>query len=95
MSNVFSVSLSGEQLNDPMAMKALECFLSDCQEAQSREVYRIAEELDVSESCAIDIAYLRMRSRWTEELEDELIALHRAGTPPNIFDFGHQCELAK
>lgn len=52
------------------------------------EVAALAQELQVSESCALDVLYLRTRSRWSEELEDELITLHRAGNPPNVNDFG-------
>jgi hypothetical protein len=49
----------------------------------------LAEELHCSVGCAGDVWYLRQRSRWTQELEDELIALYNAGTPPNICEFGH------
>lgn len=49
---------------------------------------KLAEELNVSPGCAIDILYLRTRSRWTQELEDELIRLHKEGNPPNIMEFG-------
>lgn len=42
----------------------------------------------VSEVCVNDVEYLRSRSRWTDELELELIELHEAGKPPNVNDFG-------
>jgi len=48
----------------------------------------LMEELDITQNCAIDVLYLRGRHRHTEELEKELIALHKAGTPPNIMEFG-------
>ena len=44
----------------------------------------LAVELGVSVECAGDVWYLRTRSRHTPELEAELIALHAAGTPPNM-----------
>lgn len=47
----------------------------------------LAKELNCSIGCASDVWYLRQRSRWTQELEDELIRLHNAGTPPNINEF--------
>lgn len=53
------------------------------------EIKKIATELEVSDSCAMDIFYLRGRSRWTQELEDELIELHKNGSPPNICEFGN------
>ena len=48
----------------------------------------LSKELDLTEACISDIAYLRTRNRHTSELEEELIRLHRAGTPPNIMEFG-------
>jgi hypothetical protein len=47
----------------------------------------LAEELGCSNSCAMDVWYLRQRSRWTQALEDELIRLHNEGNPPNICEF--------
>jgi hypothetical protein len=48
----------------------------------------LAAELGVSVSCAQDVWYLRTRSRHTPALEAELIALHAAGNPPSMCDFG-------
>jgi hypothetical protein len=53
------------------------------------EYYKsLAEELGCSFACAVDVWYLRQRSRWTQELENELIRLYNEGTPPNICEFG-------
>lgn len=49
---------------------------------------QLSSELGISEECARDVVYLRTRSRHTPELEEELIALHKAGTPPNVNEFG-------
>lgn len=48
----------------------------------------LAKELNVSELCAGDVFYLRSRSRWSQELEDELIERHQNGERPNMNDFG-------
>jgi hypothetical protein len=48
----------------------------------------LAQELGVSLTCAQDIEYLRTRSRWTPELEQELIDLHAKGEAPNMCEFG-------
>lgn len=48
----------------------------------------LAKELNCSYACAGDVWYLRQRSRWTQELEDELILLYAEGTPPNVMEFG-------
>ncbi len=50
----------------------------------------LAKELKCSDACAGDVWYLRQRSRWTQELENRLIELYNAGTPPNIMEFGHE-----
>jgi hypothetical protein len=47
----------------------------------------LSVELDCSLECAIDVWYLRQRSRWTQELEDKLITLHDQGTRPNMCEF--------
>lgn len=48
----------------------------------------LAKELNVSELCANDIFYFRSRSRWSQELENELIDLHQKGERPNMNEFG-------
>jgi hypothetical protein len=50
---------------------------------------KLADELDCSVACATDIWYLRQRSRWTQELENELLRLYDIGQPPNICEFGN------
>jgi hypothetical protein len=53
-----------------------------------KEIKKIENELGVSRECANSILYLRSRSRWTRELEKELIQLFKLGTPPNMMEFG-------
>lgn len=43
---------------------------------------------NLTQECVEHIRYLRTRIRWTNELEEELIRLHKAGTPPIIGEFG-------
>jgi hypothetical protein len=62
-------------------------FMNSAQDAFIQEAKNISEQLGVSESCGIDILYLRGRSRWTQELEDRLIELYKQGSPPNICEF--------
>jgi hypothetical protein len=47
-----------------------------------------AEKLGVTVDCMLDVLYLRSRSRWTQELEDNLIVLHQSGHRPNMCEFG-------
>ncbi len=51
------------------------------QDAWVREIIDISRSLGVSDQVAQDIWYLRTRSRWTQELEDQLVAAARAGKP--------------
>jgi hypothetical protein len=62
-------------------------FINSAQDSFIQEAKNISEQLGVSESCGIDILYLRGRSRWTQELEDRLIELYKQGSPPNICEF--------
>lgn len=50
----------------------------------------LAENLGCSYEAAEDVWYLRGRSRWTQELETELIRLHSEGNRPNMNEFGHK-----
>ena len=61
----------------------------DYYNALQEHLNSLAEELQCSVVCAGDVWYLRSRSRWSQELENELIRLYNAGTPPNICEFGH------
>lgn len=49
----------------------------------------LAKELNCSYACAMDVWYLRQRSRHTPQLENELIAKYAAGEPVNICEFGN------
>lgn len=51
-------------------------------------ISKLSDELNISENCAADVHYFRTRLRWTQELEDKLIELHRVGNPPKMCDFG-------
>ena len=64
-------------------------FMDDWQTAHNESCAKLAVELGVSDACAVDVEYLRSRSRWTQALEDQLIALHKSGKPPNILEFGN------
>ena len=51
--------------------------------------------VEMSEQCKADVIYLRSRHRHTQELEDQLIALHQAGTPPNVMEYGTSKETGE
>lgn len=55
------------------------------QDAMVQDQKNIAKAFDISLSDAGLIQYLRTRSRWTQEKEDELIRLAKAGEElPNV-----------
>lgn len=55
----------------------------------------LIDRCNMSGACISDIVYLRSRKRHTEELEEELIALHAAGTPPDIKVFGFMTQTGE
>ena len=48
----------------------------------------LAKAESISNRCSADVIYLRSRSRWTIELENELISQHESGNAPDINTFG-------
>lgn len=63
--------------------EAMNCI----QDATEEHIKSEAKRLGISEGCAADCVYLRNRSRWTQAIEDKLIALHATGNAPNIFEY--------
>ena len=47
----------------------------------------LAKELNCSKSCAMNVWYLRQRSRWTQDLETQLIEMDKQGIQPNMNEF--------
>lgn len=77
-----------KQVMDEGRMEEFQEAMDALYDSMNKEIEELARELDVSEACAQDVWYLRTRSRHTQELEEELIQLHRDGNPPNIMEFG-------
>jgi len=77
-------SLSQTRVPDPEEDKTY----NEYYESMNSYFDDLAKELDCSKGCATDVWYLRSQSRWTPELEAELIRLHKEGAPPNICEFG-------
>jgi hypothetical protein len=68
-------------------MNALNEAMDDWQDELNNYIKELAKELNVSERCAGDVWYLRGRSRWTQEKENELIRLYKERNPPNMNEF--------
>ena len=89
MPDMFSLELPDPNNMTKEQADALNEFMDAIFASYEAETKNIANSLGVSEKCASDIFYLRTRSRWTQELEAELIQFHKNNVPVNIFDFGH------
>ena len=87
--STFCVVLSGQQLQNKDTMSAFQEMMDAVADENNREIQELSRALGVSENCAADVWYLRGRSRHTQELEAELIRLHRIGQPPNMCEFGN------
>jgi len=87
--DTFCIEMNEKDLENKEAMDALNDFMDEWQDAMVKYILEEAKRLGVSDKCAGDIIYLRTRSRWTQELEDELIRMDKAGEPaPNMCDYG-------
>lgn len=73
-------SFNGQSMDKDEFIQAL----NESQEYMIAEEDRIKEEFGVSENTASAILYLRSRSRWTQEKEDELIDRDLAGMPISL-----------
>lgn len=86
--STYRVEMDRKDLSDPDKIQAFSDVMLKAQDEYVEHVLKIAEELAVSESCASNIVYLRGRSRWTQELENELIRMDKEeNTQPNIFEW--------
>jgi hypothetical protein len=77
-------------INDPEKMKEFQELMNRLNDETNAYTLALAKELGVSDACAMDIVYLRTRSRHTPQLEQKLIELYAKGTPPHICDFGFE-----
>lgn len=72
---------NGEKLENE---EALIEALKESQECMIENERKIAEEFGVTNQTAAAISYLRTRSRWTQEKEDQLIVRDRLGMPISL-----------
>jgi hypothetical protein len=55
-------------------------------------INKLAAELGISDHVAMDVWYLRTRSRWTQDLEDRLIRAAKSGKPCPCVTSGEEGE---
>ncbi len=77
--------LNSEDFNDPGTMEVVNHLMEEIQNGYVKEIQIIAHDLNLNDTYAMCIWYLRTRSRWTQELENKLIEMCREGLdPPNM-----------
>jgi len=75
-------------VNDKDAMDAFQRMMDEIADAAHREVDEVSCLLGIPMSFAWAIQYLRTRSRWTQELEDQLIQMGKRGEVcPNMMEW--------
>jgi hypothetical protein len=65
-------------VNDSEKMKQFQEFMDVVHDETNNYIQNLAKELGVSDMQAGDIWYLRSRSRWTQKLENRIVAAHKA-----------------
>ncbi len=76
-------------IGDPKKMEAFQEVMDAHHDEMLKHYDEVATELGISSDYSIVVVYLRGRSRWTQELEDELIRMSKAGEPvPNTCTYG-------
>lgn len=71
-------------INDEEKMNVFQEAMDAYSDSMIQYEKDLAKELGCSEYCAQDIHYLRSRSRWTQELENELIELDKLDKHPPV-----------
>jgi hypothetical protein len=80
-----AMDLSPEDFNDPGTMRVVDNLLQQKQNEWDKEKELISAALDIDFEWADCVWYLRTRTRWTQELENQLISMARNGeTPPDM-----------
>lgn len=66
-------------VHDKKKMEEFQEVMNTLNEETDKYISKIAKELNISEGLAMDVWYLRTRSRWTQELEDAFIKANLEG----------------
>lgn len=73
---VYSVEVP---VNDPEKMEKFQELMDQANQATDDYIGELSAELGIDYPTAMNVWYLRGRSRWTKELEDRIIAAGKAG----------------
>jgi len=89
---VFNVELP---VNDPEKMREFQKAMDSYHDEMVKYFAEVAVELGITESQAADIAYLRGRSRWSEDLEVRCVKAFKVGHWLPILSGEEEEELTK
>ena len=82
------LEMTEEDASDPGSMLVITNLIAKQQQHWDEECREIAGLYGVSPLWAAAIWYLRQRSRWTQELENQLIEMaHNGEEVPNMFEW--------
>ena len=70
-------------VDDKQKMEEFQELMDEYHDEITDYIHNLSIKLGVSEGVARDIWYLRTRSRWTQDLENQIIAAAKAGNPIN------------
>lgn len=74
-------------IDDPKEMDNFQKDMDRLHDATHIYIQKLAKDLGIEYLQAADVYYLRSRSRWSQELENQLISLFRDGQTVNICDW--------
>lgn len=75
--------------NDAAAMEEFQKLMDMVNEETDKEIDSVMEKYGVDFETANAVVYLRSRSRWTQEKENELLEWKKTEPFPNIMEWGH------
>ena len=68
-------------------MEVMQDFIDESANQWNSEIDSLMKEFNLSREGASDILYLRSRSRWSPELEQELISIYQRGESVKICEW--------
>lgn len=87
------MEITQEDIDDPGTRTVINNLMAKQQRQWGNECLEIAQLYGISDLWAAAVWYLRQRRRWTQELEDRLLEMARAGEDcPNMFEWPPESE---
>lgn len=78
-------------VNDPEKMQEFQTAMNEYHSSLNDYIQELAKTLNISDGLALDVWYLRTRSRWTQSLENAFIQASKDGH--HIIPNGEEIEI--